>query len=209
MELSGSSILILAAILSGVVHAFDVDHLVTVATFSSTGSSRRNSIRFCAHWALGHGLMILALATLVYFTGITFPAGLFEAAEALVGVVLIALGTWVFRGIIQNLKTGQEYISSHRNLRRKPFAIGTLHGLAGSAPILLAFLVDVRTPLLGLGLILLFVAGVFVSMIGVGLILGSAFKRVSGAGERTIQVARAGLASLSILVGGVLVYGHF
>ncbi|MGW8246488.1 MAG: hypothetical protein ACWGOV_00130 [Acidiferrobacterales bacterium] len=209
MELSGSGVLILAAILSGVIHAFDVDHLVAVATFSSAGSNRKNSIHFCAHWALGHGLMILALAMLVYFTGITFPTGFFEAAEALVGIVLIVLGIWVFRGIIRYLKTGQEYISSHQNLRRKPFAIGTLHGVAGSAPILLAFLVDVRTPLLGLGLILLFVAGVFVSMIVVGLVLGSAFKRVSGAGERTIYMVRTGLASLSILVGGVLVYGHF
>lgn len=208
MDLTGSGVLVLAAILSGVVHAFDVDHLVTVATFSSAGGSRKNSIRFCAHWALGHGLVILALAVLVYFTGITFPKGFFEAAEALVGIVLIALGIWVFRGIINYLKTGQETISSHQTMRRKPFAIGTLHGVAGSAPILLAFLVDVRTPLLGLGLILLFVAGVFISMIGVGLVLGSAFRRVSGAGERMIQVARATLASLSLLVGGVLVYGY-
>jgi nickel/cobalt exporter len=208
MDLSGSGVLILAAILSGVVHAFDVDHLVTVATFSSTGGGRKNSIRFCAHWAIGHGATILALAILVYFTGIKLPAGFFEAAEALVGLVLIGLGVWVFRGIHQYLTTGQVPVRQHVDLKRKPFAIGTLHGVAGSAPILLAFLVDVHTPLLGLGLILLFVAGVFVSMIGVGLILGPTFKRVSRVGEHSIEIARGVLASLSIIVGGTLVYGY-
>ena len=208
MDLSGSAILILAAILAGVVHAFDVDHLVTVATFSSTGGGRKNSIRFSAHWAIGHGATILALAIIVYLMGIKLPAGFFEAAEALVGVVLIGLGVWVFRGIYRYLKSGHEFVSSHLNLRRKPFAIGTLHGVAGSAPILLAFLVDVHKPLLGLGLILLFVAGVFVSMIGVGMVLGLAYRRVSGGGGRSIHIARGVLASLSIFVGGTLVYGH-
>jgi len=208
MDLSGSGVLMLAAILSGVVHAFDVDHLVTVATFSSTGGGRKNSIRFCAHWAIGHGVTILALAVLVYFTGIKLPAGVVEAAEALVGVVLIGLGVWVFRGIVQYLKTGKQLVSSYTTLRRKPFAIGTLHGIAGSAPILLAFLVDVRTPLMGLGLILLFVAGVFISMIGVGLIMGPALNRVSRVGEQSIQITRGVLASLSIIVGGALVYGY-
>ena len=208
MDLSGSGVLILAAILSGVVHAFDFDHLVTVATFSSTGGSRKNSIRFCAHWAVGHGAMIITVATIVYFTGLKLPASFFEAAEALVGIVLIALGVWVFRGIHRYLKTGDELLTHIRDLRRKPFAIGTLHGLAGSAPILLAFLVDVRTPLMGLGLILLFVAGVFLSMIGVGVLLGTTFKRVSGAGEHALLVARGVLASLSIFVGGALVYAH-
>ena len=208
MDLTGSGVLILAAILSGVVHAFDVDHLVTVATFSSNGISRKNGIRFCAHWAIGHGAMILALAVLVYFTGITLPARFFELAESLVGVVLIALGIWVFRGIRRYLENGNEQVIPGPNLRRKPFAIGTLHGLAGSAPILLAFLVDVRAPLLGLGLILLFVAGVFLSMIGVGILLGSAFQRVSGTGGRSLQVVRGVLASLSIFVGGALVYAH-
>jgi len=209
MDLSGSGVLIVAAILSGVVHAFDVDHLVAVATFSSTGGSRKNSIRFCAHWAVGHGAMIVAVATLVYFTGLKLPASFFETAEAVVGIVLIALGVWVFRGIHRYLKSGGELLTHARDLRRKPFAIGTLHGLAGSAPILLGFLVDVRTPMLGLGLILIFVAGVFVSMIGVGVLLGTAFKRVSGAGEHMLLVARGVLASLSIFVGGALVYAHF
>lgn len=208
MDLTGSGILIVAAILSGVVHAFDVDHLVTVATFSSNGKSRKNSIRFCAHWAIGHGAMILALAALVYITGLKIPARFFELAESLVGIVLIALGVWVFRGILRYLENREEPGIPGPNLRRKPFAIGTLHGLAGSAPILLAFLVDVRTPLLGLGLILLFVTGVFLSMIGVGILLGSAFQRVSGAGGHTLQVVRGLLASLSIFVGGALVYAH-
>jgi len=208
MDLSGSSVLIVAAILSGVVHAFDVDHLVTVATFSSTGKNRKNSVRFCAHWALGHGAMILAMAILVYLTGLEIPSRFFEFAESLVGVVLIGLGVWVWRSIYQRrFKTTT--VNAPPNLRRKPFAIGTLHGLAGSAPILLAFLVDVHQPLVGLGLILLFVAGVFLSMIGVGVVLGSMFRRVFESGSRTVLAVRGTLASLSIFVGSALIYAHF
>jgi len=209
MDLSGSSVLIVAAILSGMVHAFDIDHLVTVATFSSTGGSRKNSIRFCAHWATGHGATILALAVLVYITGVNLPTRFFEFAESLVGVVLIALGVWVWRSIYQRQFSAKGANIPPPNLRRKPFAIGTLHGLAGSAPVLLAFLVDVHKPLVGLGLILLFVAGVFLSMIGVGVLLGSVFRRVFDSGSRVLLAVRGTLASLSILVGGALIYAHF
>jgi len=208
MELSGG-LLVLAAILSGIVHAFDVDHLVTVATFSSTRAGWKNSIRFCAHWAVGHGATILALAILVYFMGIQLPQGFFEAAEALVGVVLVGLGVWLLKSIKHALSDDCDQPSAQLDMKRKPFAIGSLHGVAGSAPILLAFLVDVRTPLVGLGLILLFVIGVFISMIGVGLVLGSAYQRVSGLGKKSIQVARGVLAGLSILVGGTMVYAYF
>jgi hypothetical protein len=158
MDLSGAGLLVTAATLLGVVHAFDVDHLVAVATFSSAKSGHSNGLRFCAHWAIGHGLTILLLAVLVYLLGVTLPDSFHQAAEAMVGVALIALGVWALRSLRAHVfSSDTAAVAEAMPIRRKPLAIGALHGLAGSAPILFAFLADAHTPLLGLGLILLFV----------------------------------------------------
>lgn len=209
MDLSGAGLLVTAATLLGVVHAFDVDHLVAVATFSSAKSGHSNGLRFCAHWAIGHGLTILLLAVLVYLLGVTLPDSFHQAAEAMVGVALIALGVWALRSLRAHVfSSDTAAVAEAMPIRRKPLAIGALHGLAGSAPILFAFLADAHTPLLGLGLILLFVAGVFASMLVVGLLLGSAFARIAGLGRNLMPALRGMIAGLSIVIGGTMVYGY-
>jgi len=210
MELSGAGLLVTTATLLGLVHAFDVDHLVAVATFSSAKSGRRHGLRFCAHWAVGHGLTILLLAVLVFALGITLPDSFQKFAETMVGVALIALGVWALRSVRAQLShnPGAVVVESE-SVRRKPLAIGSLHGIAGSAPILFAFLTDAQTPLIGLGLILVFIAGVFFSMLIVGLLLGSAFARLAGFGRNVMPALRSIIASLSIVIGGTMVYVNF
>lgn len=209
MEFSGAELLALAAVLMGVAHAFDADHLATVAAMASTRGDRRNSIRYSLHWALGHGatLVLLALALLLF--GVRLPPEVNHLAEALVGLVLIVMGAWLLRGAWRFLRSDAvvELPIAMTGMKRKPLLIGSLHGIAGSAPVLLVFLVDVGSPLFGLGLVMIFVAGVCLSMMVIGLLLGFLLERIGRQGPRPLHWLRAMFAGLSLLVGGIMVHG--
>lgn len=91
---SSVTILILAFGL-GMLHALDADHIMAVSSLSSTRPGFRQSLKFCASWAIGHGTTLLLIGSTVMGFGMAIPTQLSEMAESLVGVVLILIGVFV------------------------------------------------------------------------------------------------------------------
>lgn len=97
----------LSAILSlafglGLLHALDADHIMAVSGLTARRPSLRNSLQFCARWAVGHGLTLLAIGSAVLLLGMAIPKQFSKLAEALVGVVLVAIGLWILWDLVRS-----------------------------------------------------------------------------------------------------------
>ena len=89
--------------------------------------------------------------------------------------------------------------------RLKSFMIGTIHGLAGSAAVMLVLLPTIDSLWSGLAYLLLFGVGTIISMSAITLILGLPFS--IGKGFRSLNVTVSGIAGFfSIILGVLLTY---
>jgi hypothetical protein len=142
------------AFVLGLRHASDPDHLVAVTSLVTTegGGGTRGAARLGAWWGLGHATTLLVLGIPLILLKSELPVWLESAAEKAVGVVIVFLALRIvwkwFRGDYRagphghsaewhhHLRHG-EGEHSHQAVRGPPqaFAIGTLHGLAGTGAV--------------------------------------------------------------------------
>lgn len=84
---------LLAALVWGLKHATDPDHLTALSTLAL--SDRRLGVRRTGllglSWGVGHGVTLLLLGLPMVFVGRLLPASWQRAAEALVGLVIVGL----------------------------------------------------------------------------------------------------------------------
>jgi ABC-type nickel/cobalt efflux system permease component RcnA len=175
----GSPLVVLAvAVLLGLRHATDPDHLVAVSTLVATEPERpvrRASVLGFA-WGAGHALTLATLGVPIVLADRYLPDPAQRAAEAVVGVVIALLAVRLLRrwrsgrfhvhehqhgGLVhRHLHAHGEQLShAHQHsLARTPaqaFGVGLVHGVGGSAGIgllLLASIHDRAQALLALGL---------------------------------------------------------
>ncbi len=148
---------IAGAFSAGVIHVLSgPDHLAAVAPLSL--DSRRRAWTTGIRWGLGHsaGVLIVGLFSLA-LRGIFPLEALSSWAERLVGVVLLGIGIWGLGSALrhhvhvhEHSHDGQTHAHihvhghggahSHESAPAQPhththaaFAVGTLHGLAGSS----------------------------------------------------------------------------
>ncbi len=168
----------------GMLHALDPDHVLAVANLDDPRAGRRAGLRLCGRWALGHGVVLLAIGALVLVAGMAVPVTLSFWAERLVGIVLVALGV----AALWTLMAGEAPLRIHRHGEtgthlhlagmpahhgRRAVLVGALHGMAGSAALLaLAPLALAASPWLGMGYLAAFGAGVMIAMLIAGGLLG-------------------------------------
>jgi cytochrome c biogenesis protein CcdA len=93
--LSGGSILIalLVAVLLGLRHATDPDHLTAVATLivSDANDGPARARRLGLAWGCGHALTLFAFGLPVVLVGNALPERIQQAAELAIGIVIIGL----------------------------------------------------------------------------------------------------------------------
>jgi ABC-type nickel/cobalt efflux system permease component RcnA len=89
----GLAMALVVAVLLGLRHATDPDHLTAVSTLivsDERHGSRRASMLGLA-WGLGHAITLFALGMPVVLFGSSLPEAVQRAAEAAIGIVIIAL----------------------------------------------------------------------------------------------------------------------
>lgn len=222
----GLSLLLLGFLL-GVKHALDADHIVAVSTLATGNRSLKRScaIGFC--WGVGHTAVLLVAGLAVLGFHLAIPHDTARLFEAGVGVMLIGLGLSVGWTLLRERLhvhahthddgTGHLHVHSHLEghghahlhryrLEYKSLAVGMMHGLAGSATLLLLVLSTVRSFTDGMLYILVFGAGSISGMVLLGAVLSIPFAVTPARLVRTHLVLRAlaGLASVSL--GGRMLY---
>jgi len=222
----GFSLLLLGFLL-GVKHALDADHIVAVSTIATGNRSLKRScaIGFC--WGVGHTAVLLVAGLAVLGFHLAVPHDAARLFEAGVGVMLVGLGLSVGWTLLRERLhvhahtheggTGHLHVHSHREghghahlhryrLEYKSLAIGMVHGLAGSAALMLLVLSTVRSLTDGMLYILVFGAGSIAGMVLLGAVLSVPFAVTPARLVRTHLVLRAlaGLASVSL--GGRMLY---
>lgn len=206
MEPNLAAVLGLGALL-GARHALDPDHVVAVSTLVSQTRGLTAAARLGFVWGLGHTLTLLLAGLPVVAFRLRVPEGA-ASLEGAVAVMLVVLGGLTLRDHLRkkvHVHVHEHGGSVHAHFHRhdaaadhrhshavraglKPFVIGMVHGLAGSAALALLVLATIRSPWLAAAYILVFGLGSALAMAGVTLGLALPFL---WAGGRLPQLGRA------------------
>lgn len=207
----------------GIRHAMDADHLAAVSTLVSQHRSVARACLLGAFWGAGHAAALVVAGVAVIAFRLTFPAEVERALETVVALVLILLGGNVVRRHLRDARVhrhahahdGEPHVHVHVHvgdtshdhvhllgLGGRPFAVGLLHGLAGSAALMLLVLTTIPSPAAQVLYILLFGVGSTAGMLALSGIIGIPFALAaarSPAAHRAVQLfAGAGTVVLGI-----------
>jgi hypothetical protein len=140
---SGGSVavIILVAVLLGLRHAMDPDHIAAVTTLVAAGEERasRAAARLGAFWGLGHALALVLFGLPILLFQQFLPERVQQSAETAVAalIVFLALRLLVrWRHGYFNLHAHIDADENHDHSVRTPlgaFGIGLVHGTGGSA----------------------------------------------------------------------------
>jgi hypothetical protein len=157
--------ILLVGLLLGMKHATEADHLAAVATLATRQASLAQTLRQGVAWGVGHTLSLMLFGGVVFMLGQAISPSLEQALETGVGIMLIVLGADVLRRLI--VKRIHFHVHRHEHVRRWPLralAVGMMHGLAGSAALVMLSLKSLPSWSVGLGYIAVFGAGSIVGM---------------------------------------------
>lgn len=212
--------------LLGVRHALDADHVAAVAALATGTSSLRGMCRLAAGWGTGHTVTILVLGSIAVALGASLPEGSAMMLERTVGVALVLLGLDVLRrGFerrahvhVHHHEDGQAHLHLHVHEAdthdhdhapvpvTRALAMGTLHGMAGSAALLLLVLPGAGSALEAIATLAVFGIGSVAGMLVFSMALACPL-RLATRGEGTMVAMEGVLATVTILVGASIVIG--
>ena len=182
--------ILFVGLLLGMQHATEADHLAAVASLATQQSSLGRTLRLGVAWGVGHTATLMLFAGAVLMLGRVISPGLERALETAVGVMLIGLGGDVLRRLVRDRihfhvhhhAPGTRHVHAHSHRGEGPhadsahrhehaarlpiraLAVGTMHGLAGSAALVVLSAQAAPSLALGLGYIALFGAGSIIGM---------------------------------------------
>ena len=180
--------LMLFGFLIGMKHALEGDHIAAVAVLAADGGSLRHALKQGAAWGLGHTLTLFAFGALVIVLDASLPERFAYWLEFTVGAMLVVLGLDLLRRVVRDRihfhthghGGGEVHLHAHshrgetghaqhrhRHTSSVPLRalfVGLMHGMAGSAALLLLTASTIQSPWLGLLYIALFGLGSMAGM---------------------------------------------
>jgi len=170
----------LVAIVLGLRHATDPDHLAAVSTLIAGTRERATgaAARLGLSWGLGHASTLFAFGLPIVLFQRYLPKTVEQGAEVAVGMVIVALAV----SLLLRWRRGQLQTHSHVHPPRRArtplraFSIGLVHGMGGSAGVGVLLLAAIHDRGLAIGALALFAACTALSMAllssGLGFTLG-------------------------------------
>lgn len=227
-QLAGGQTLAIAlvvALLLGLRHATDPDHLAAVSTLiaSEPGDGTRRAGRLGLAWGLGHATTLALFGLPVVVLGSALPDTAQRAAEFVVGIVIAALGA----RLLVRWRRGRFHAHAHRHgevehrhlhphqdgaghdhdhaparLGRSPaqaFGIGLVHGLGGSAGVGVLLIATIPDRAEAAAALLLFATATALSMATLSSLFGYALTR--GPALRGRLALTPGLSVVALVFG--------
>jgi len=178
--------------LLGMQHALEADHITAVSSIAARRSDVGDIVKHGLTWGLGHTLTLFAFAGAAILLGHAIPENLAEPLETAVGIMLVGLGAHLLWRLWRDQvhfhahshDDGTVHVHAHSHageklpharaahshahgFRWRTLMVGLMHGMAGSAALLVRTVSQAPSAAAGLGYIALFGIG---SMIGMGLL---------------------------------------
>jgi len=182
--------LLLLGLVLGMRHALEADHLAAVASLATRSKGTRRTVLQGAVWGLGHTLTLLAVGGACLLLRAAISERVAAALEGAVGVMLLLLGADVLRrmrrrrvhlhvhrhadGTVNLHAHGHapeeahdpdHHQHAHEGFPLRALLVGMVHGLAGSAALLLLTLTTLSSAWLGVA---------YIAVFGIGSIAGMA-----------------------------------
>jgi hypothetical protein len=210
----------------GIKHALDADHLAAISAIVSERKSILSSCWIGALWGIGHSAALLVAGVAVILLHVRLGPKTALMLEFCVAVMLVGLGANVLRKLVRggtlhlhphrhgvrlhlhpHLHFGAEEAASNMHhfsrVGARPMLVGMVHGLAGSAALMLLVLATIPSPLEGLAYLVVFGIGSTGGMLCMSALIGLPFHLTANYFERADVAVRA-LAGLFSLALGVL-----
>jgi cytochrome c biogenesis protein CcdA len=154
----------LVAVLLGLRHATDPDHLTAVTTLIAGDShhDHRKARSLGLVWGLGHATTLFAFGLPIVIAKSYLPERVQQAAETAVGILIIGLAVRLLIRWHQGaFRDGPGHRHAHGRTPLQAYGIGLVHGMGGSAGVgvlLLAAIPDRAEAIVALALFAAFTA---------------------------------------------------
>ena len=213
----------------GLRHAVEADHLAAVSAIVSERKSVLSSSLVGGVWGVGHTLALLAASVAVRLFGVTVSGRTALALEFCVGLMLVALGANALRKLARGGRVhlhvhrhgGREHIHphihdgpheaaphTHHGLRldTRTLVVGMIHGLAGSAALMLLILSTIKSATVGMLYIVVFGVGSIGGMMLMSALIGLPMYLTAARFNRANLALRGMAGVFSLSFGLLMVY---
>jgi len=215
----------------GLRHALDPDHIVAVSTIVSECKSFRRSSLVGTFWGLGHTLSLLLVGVAVVSFKLNLSERVAAWLEFVVALMLVALGIkavvtavrgWKFHAHAHEHdgqkhvhlhvhRPGQAAVHRHRHILgvgMRPFIVGMVHGLAGSAGLMLLVLATIPSAIVGMLYIAVFGVGSIGGMFLMSTLISLPFLLVGRRLSLFGKVLQAAVGVVSLAFGLYLIWQY-
>ena len=183
------------AVLIGMTHALEADHIAAVSSMASRQTSMKQIVRTGTVWGLGHTLTLMAFAGAAIVLGFAIHDTWAGWLEFMVGVMLVGLGAHVLYRLIRarvhfhvhahageaphfhahsHAGEGRDHTQSphdHVHFPVRALLVGMMHGMAGSAALLILSASTAPTAGIGFAYVILFGIGSMIGMAGLSAVI--------------------------------------
>ncbi|MFY9610278.1 MAG: urease accessory protein UreH [Blastocatellia bacterium] len=214
----------------GLRHALDPDHVVAVSTIVSEHNSLARSSLIGTFWGLGHSASLFAVGVMIILLRVSIPEQVLPWMELPVAAMLIFLGISAMRRAVRerglqihthvhehgdkphahvHVHVGDEHNHVHRMFKigGKPFAVGLVHGFAGSATLTLLVLAQIPSVALGLVYMAVFGIGSIGGMLIMSAMISVPFVLTARRFEVINSVIRLSAGLFSLAFGLMIAWG--
>jgi sulfite exporter TauE/SafE len=223
-ELTTFSILAIGFVF-GLQHATEADHLAAVSTIVSEKKNLLTASIVGGLWGVGHTISLFVVGLLVIFLKLEISESVETKLEACVGLMLVILGVNALRKLFRADKIhvhthehdGHRHVhihthsskskeESHHRLSPRSVVIGMIHGLAGSAALMLLVVPTIKSQAVALLYILIFGIGSIGGMMAMSFLIGLPFHFTVGRFDLLNRGIRLLAGVFSLALGISIIY---
>jgi cytochrome c biogenesis protein CcdA len=215
----------------GMQHALEADHVAAVSSLVSGDRNVKHMAMRGAVWGLGHTLVLMVVGGAAVIMGLSLQPGFANGLELCVGVMLIFLGAHVLYRLARERvhfhshehADGSVHFHAHSHKGERidhdasghrhehpdkrwvrPLLVGVMHGLAGTAAVVVLTAAAQTTPAMGLVYIGVFGLGSIVGMVAVTALIAVPISLTAQSLTRLNRVLQVVVGTLTIGVGGAI-----
>jgi sulfite exporter TauE/SafE len=213
--------------LLGLKHATEADHLAAVSTIVAERKSLWSSAFIGGIWGLGHTIALFLAGVFVLILNFQISENTERILEFCVGMMLTLLGLNVIRKLLKGGKLhfhahehgAREHVhphihafghedETHHGFKFNPRAllVGMVHGLAGSAALMLLVIPTIESKSVGLLYIVIFGVGSIGGMMLMSFLVGLPFHFTASRFNRFNYILQSVAGLVSIALGLMIIY---